>query len=1033
MARNYEEEIFKIISDQVNQQTRLVDVTLDFIENLYPEVLSRLRLSEELIWGVDPLDEETLKTFYKAAKNRYLYVNPVKVDPASALVKKDFSTWLTESRKDKIDWDYSERYFAYLKIRNRPDTVIDETKNSSEYILGNLGDPKSTKDFFVKGLVVGEVQSGKTENFNGVINRAIDSGYQLILVFSGIMEDLRSQTQDRIESEIVGWGSVDVGELRWAKNDKKGVGNYKPFGMQGDQGVGGIEAITSCQTDFSTSVLKSSPALNSKKILVCKKNVSVLRNLINWLGDMPNEGISRIPVLVLDDEADNASLNNEGAKGRDYASKVNGHIRAILAMFDKVSYLGYTATPFANVLADRNEQSDLNWSVASQGGDGYRKFEQVDNLFPDDFIVRLKPPTNYVGAKQLFETISEIDKLPMISIVDDSLAQFPTRLRTSTEEPIENISREEWPAKIRDTGRYMEFLTHKEYRDATRAAKRDDNFPTALPQSLKDAVMCFVLALAIRETRKTDLANSNLNEPNTTMLVHTSLFVTWQNRTRSLIKDFLDDLVYKIENNSLDQVGSVYISFENIWNRYFNDLVNNIRSYLQPGYEDNFMKPIAFEVVKRYLPLAVKGIEVLAINNDTGDKLQYSNKAPRKYIAVGGNRLSRGFTVRGLTINYFIRSTNYSDTLLQMGRWFGYRPGYLDCCRIFSTQNVIESFNSTTRCIEELEVEFDKMRDQNKSPRNFLVRVKKHPGVLKITRPSILKRTEVIQWSFQDQLEMTTNFDVSKEKINDVWESFKSNISPLFSNEFSGDETEFLKLNLKNKEIIEFLKFPNNFDPTTLNSMIKFIELCQEEGALIDWTVAIKLTGASKRKLSPEMSGLPCETGLVIRSGPNFTQKNEPNRNLFLTQKRFRASGSSANIMSANSDMAVSLDRHEIEAAEKEYMELPENRDKKTIPERVYREKIPQTQGVLIIYLFDSYHSFNQGKSPPDTEFENLVKQGGYDLSIPLIGYAIGFPPIEPDPGKEYVHGNYDLDLEEELEETLEFDGDSAVPDDDDM
>lgn len=1030
MSRNYQEEIFTLIKEEANRYADPNKITLKFVDGVYSEVLKKFRKLEEIIWEVAPLDDETIRFYFEEAKKRFLYLNPVKADPATALIKENYSTWLTDTRKREINWNYTERYFNYLVKRNRADSVITETKNSSEYILGNLGDPQNAHDFFVKGLVVGEVQSGKTENFNAVINRAIDSGYQLILVFSGIMEDLRAQTQDRIEAEIVGWGSVDINEQKWAKNERKGVGEDSRFGIHGDHDVSAIESITSCQTDFSTILLRSSPALTSKKILICKKNVSVLRNLINWLGDMPKAELKKIPILILDDEADNASLNNEGAKGREYASKVNGHIRAILGMFDKKSYLGYTATPFANVLADRNDPAAVEWPVTHRKGEEDRTFEQVNNLFPDDFIVRLKAPTNYIGAKQLFETIAEIPKLPMISVVNDSLIEFPTRLRISNLEPIENIPREEWQEKTRDEGHFAGFFTYRDYKEATRAAKREDNFPTALPQSLRDAVLCFVLALAIRDSRKTVLSSSKLNEPNTTMLVHTSLFTSWQNTTRDLIEQFVEEIKHKVENNSLDQIGSIFITFENIWNRYFNDLVTNISEYLPQGYEDNFMRPISYEVIKRYLPSAVENIKVLAINSSTGDKLDYSDQIPRKYIAVGGNTLSRGFTVRGLTINYFIRSTNYSDTLLQMGRWFGYRPGYLDCCRIFTTANVINRFNSTTRCIEELEIEFDKMHDQGKTPRNFLVKVKKHPGALKITRPSILRNTNTIRWSFQDQLEMTTSFDVSLGKINTIWDSFKSNIAPLFSSDSIVGDKEFLKIVLKDTEIINFLEHPNNFDPTTLQSMLTFIKLCQERGALTDWTVAIKLKGRSTRLLQPEVSGLPCETGMVIRRGPKLSEDNNPNRNLFLNQKIFRATGSSANIMSSPRDMSVSLEQFEIDLAEKEYRESKPNNPNSTIPERVYRERIPQNRGVLIIYLFDAHYSFNQQNHEPDHEFKKLIDQEGYDLNIPLVGYAIGFPPIEPDPGREYLHGDYDLEVDEP-EETLGSDEDVSVPDDD--
>ncbi|MBK9591016.1 MAG: hypothetical protein IPO32_05765 [Crocinitomicaceae bacterium] len=151
-------------------------------------------------------------------------------------------------------------------------------------------------------------------------------------------------------------------------------------------------------------------------------------------------------------------------------------------------------------------------------------------------------------------------------------------------------------------------------------------------------------------------------------------------------------------------------------------------------------------------------MEVKAINSVTKDKLLYPSNSPKKVIAIGGNRLSRGFTLEGLTINYFVRSTDYSDALLQMGRWFGYRPGYLDCCKLFITQDSVDKYDLVTCTIEELETEFRKMEDKDKTPDNFVIRVKKHPGTLKITRPTILKDTLEVNWSYQDSLEQTTKF-----------------------------------------------------------------------------------------------------------------------------------------------------------------------------------------------------------------------------------------------------------------------------------
>jgi len=1024
MSKKYIDNIKDLIKQETDQHARQNKVTREFVDDAFILIKPKIRVLETLVWVSPAVDDETLRAFFETAKKEYLSIHPIKIDPSSSLTKEGFETWLTEERDTLITWNYLDRYLHHLNSEGRSETVILETERSSRDIVGKLGDPESNTSFFVKGLVVGEVQSGKTANFNAVINRAIDAGYQLIIVLSGIMEDLRIQTQDRVEGEVVGWGSLPDS----AQNGRKGVGLRRHFGMTGDDSVTLIESITSCSTDFSGALLKGSAALNSPKILVCKKNVSILRNIINWLFDLlqDEDKYHSIPFLILDDEADNASLNNEGAKGREYASKINGHIRAILAMFQKKSYLGYTATPFANVLQDHNDPAEIRWPVKSVNGE--RTFEQVENLFPDDFIVLLESPSNYIGAKQIFETIAEIPKLPVVTAVDDFVSEFPTRLLRLDGKPVKDFpTKVEWDNTIGEFGSYYNFTSHSEYRRGTRASKPDDEFPASLPRSLKDAVLCFILSVAVRESRKAGQTGSSLYEPHNSMLVHISRFTTWQNRTTELIKEHVEYIVSRIENDKPEEMGSVYNDLENLWNIHFADIIANVREYLPEGYEDSFMAPVTFGVVKRFIPTAADGIAVVAINSTTDHKLEYSHNRPRKIIAIGGNRLSRGFTIRGLTINYFIRATNYSDTLLQMGRWFGYRPGYIDCCRLFTTTDSIEKFNSTTRCVEELEIVFKKMHDEGKSPNNFLIRVRKDPGVLQITRPSILENTTTVKWSFQDQLEMTTKFDVSKEKIERVWQSFRDNTAPLFQGHQEEDDL-FFRTELKGESIIEFLRKPNNFDSKMLEAMIKFIELCQQERKLTNWTIALKRKGQSKRPLEVVDSNLPFATQMVIRNGPSIEARNSHNRHLFLTQKIFRASGQSANIVSSPLDLAVTLKPLEIAEAEKEFKEqklkkmllggmtreeAELNLRKKTIPERVYRERLPETDGLLIIYLFDSYHSFNQSDAK-DNEFAEFVRKGNYDLDIPLVGYAIGFPPITNDPGGIYVHGDYDPAIDEE-------------------
>jgi len=174
-------------------------------------------------------------------------------------------------------------------------------------------------------------------------------------------------------------------------------------------------------------------SFNHVNILICKKNTSVLQNLLLWLKEYLNENNEKhnLPFLIIDDEADNASLNNLGHKGVDYANKINGHIRALLALFNRKTYIGYTATPFANILQDWNKIPNKKWIVKDSKNNIDLEFDQVGNLFPDDFIELLNPPSNYIGPKNFFETrIEEVKKIePLLAKpLTDHIEFFPERV-----------------------------------------------------------------------------------------------------------------------------------------------------------------------------------------------------------------------------------------------------------------------------------------------------------------------------------------------------------------------------------------------------------------------------------------------------------------------------------------------------------------------------------------------------------------------------------------------------------------------------
>lgn len=1031
-----------------------------FIDNLFLQIKDSV-LSTGRVLRLPEVDEATLKSYFETAKNEYLSVNPIDPGITHSLTKKGFKTWLNGKRVEEITWDYSKRYFEHLKNTGRSERVVKETEDSSFSILGKMADPKSKSPTYNKGLVVGAVQSGKTGNFNAVINRAIDAGYEIVIVLAGIMEDLRSQTQQRIEKDVIGEGKIDSGE----PTGTKGVGKIRRFGVRGDDKVLQVKSLTSESKDFSKGVKDLDHTLNDKYVLVCKKNVSVLKNLIIWLHNSLEEGKDKhnIPLLIIDDEADNASLNNMGAKGRNYASKTNGHIRAILELFHVKSYLGYTATPFANVLQDRNECPENEWEIKYKfkGDDVEKQLKRVDNIFPDDFIELLNPPSNYIGAKQIFDTITPIDnqtddneKIPLVApAVNDYIENFPSRLYQNDDGEIvgiENIrSRNEWDEKFGFEG-YLDFDSYTDYRRETWAARKEDDFPKELPESLKTAIKCFIIALTIRETRIPNMVNSDLYQPHNTMLVHVSRFTFWQNKTKKLIDEYVNETISKINNDKPNSSTSIYTELKKLWySPYgFAHIVEKIKSYLPKGNEDEFMKPLVFESLIPVFIDAVKGIEVKAINSSTKDSLEYPKNSPKKYIAIGGNRLSRGFTLEGLTINYFIRVTNYSDAVLQMGRWFGYRPGYLDCCKIFTTQDSLEKFNDTTLCIEELETEFVKMEEQNKTPQNFVLRVKKHPSTLKITRPSILKNAVEVKWSYQDSLEMTTQLKVDKDNIVNIWDNFKKNIASKFN--LKNDKGDIIYFKTNAGEVIDILKNqPNNFNDKEPEYLTKFIELCNEKGYLNNWTVALKITGSSKPGISKEHAGISdsldiINVQLARRSGP----KNENDVSLFKNKKLFRASSKSANIISSNEDMAILLSPSQKDEAKEnfykfkaaEYQRKDKNLTKKeadqkakkhkTIPERYYREKMSETEGLLMIYLFDTRYSFNQLGVDEilRQEFKEYIDKNGLNNVVdntPLVGYAIEFPSIKNDPGGTYLQGDYELDIDEEASNEIddELDG----------
>ena len=280
-----------------------------------------------------------------------------------------------EDAKSSLEWKYWESYRKHLITNGFTRDVLNVLEEDVDKILTGCGNPARTDNWRIKGLVMGDVQSGKTASYSGLVAKAADAGYKVIVLLTGVVEELRSQTQIRLDEGFVGRSSSDLlgGETRMVAI---GAGKYR-------QSFPSV--LTSKESDFLTrnqNALRGVPLenLNEPVLLVMKKNTSALRNFIKFVDSQMRQGNKTLPMpmLIVDDEADNASVN---ANKDETPTAINRLIRQIIEKFDRASYVAYTATPFANVFIN----SELD-----------------DELFPRDFVYAINAPSNYVGASSLF-------------------------------------------------------------------------------------------------------------------------------------------------------------------------------------------------------------------------------------------------------------------------------------------------------------------------------------------------------------------------------------------------------------------------------------------------------------------------------------------------------------------------------------------------------------------------------------------------------------------------------------------------------
>jgi hypothetical protein len=538
----------------------------------------------------------------------------VKVGSASILSDdKDHEEWLEQV--DRTAWRLSPRLFDYLmKEDHIPPAVVTELDRSTDQALKHLEGPQRAGRWDRRGMVVGLVQSGKTTHYTTLASKALDAGYQLVIILAGIHNNLRSQTHERIDKYLIGYDSAAFVE----QVKREGKASKVPIGVgQRDLRLGRDQpkfSIVTCTTsaddgDFVAGVANKVGGLTLsdglRMVMVVKKNVTVLRNLSQWLraqnivGDSGKAKRIDAPTLVIDDEADHASINTERDPEED-PTKVNRLIRELLCNFNRVSFVGYTATPFANIFIPPEEDHP----------------EFGPDLFPKSFIVNLKPPSDYVGPDVVFghpgdesANIPEKPPLPMHVTVGDFTGWIPDK--------------------------------HKKGHN-----------PGPLPESLKEAIRLFVLVCAARRVRgKVDVHNS--------MLVHATRFTLVQDRVTGQVKDVVSGLLNILGSGSEERVETLRDEFHDIWTRRIADVHGQFEERLL----DASLPLPAWDRVWAEVHPSVSRLEVMAVHGESDDALAYSRRKEGLYvIAIGGDKLSRGLTLEGLSVSYFLRTSKMFDS-----------------------------------------------------------------------------------------------------------------------------------------------------------------------------------------------------------------------------------------------------------------------------------------------------------------------------------------------------------------------------------
>ncbi|MDG0810603.1 Z1 domain-containing protein [Cohnella rhizosphaerae] len=792
----------------------------------------------------------------------------------------DHQSWLP-SRRAGIDFYYWNRFKRYLEdVKGWNTRVTANLETVSNDIVDLFGDPQSSKPWQRRGLVLGDVQSGKTVNYTAICNKAADTGYKVIIVLAGTMENLRMQTQKRLDKEFAGRLSKDLLRLKGkqeVKNVFDGVGKLDSTKR--------ISAFTSVLYDFNSSILNSNDLtlknIKEPALFVVKKNKSVLKNLESWLysNNADNSGKIDLPLLLIDDEADNASVNTR--KEEEDPTAINAAIRSILNRFYQATYLGITATPFANIFINPETEDDM----------------VGDDLFPRDFIYVLSPPTNYIGSNAMFGEEAKYEKSIVQINTEEIECFFPFR--------------------------------HKK-----------DLAVDDLPPSLYEAMGYFLLANAVRDVRG-DIKDHR------SMLINVSRFTDVQVKIRENIIVWLEQVKSDVRNyaaweeEQALQIRSLNL-LKQIWDKY--------------GLKDK--AGVSWRILQmEYLHKAISPLEVRAVNQKTGAaSLNYDTHEENglRVIAVGGNSLSRGLTLEGLCTSYFYRNSQMYDTLLQMARWFGYRPNYSDLFKVWMSADVIDWYGYITAAANELKDEISRMNKHDLTPRDFGLKVRQDPNSLIVTARNKMRTATHVSRpiSVTGKLLETPRLKSKPDVLAANERAFKLFVASLDS---AGSRRDIDQNGLMwsgiHKDLIVELLYSFETHPWHMSFQGKALaEYIEKNSGFIEWDVFIPF-GSDTTEF--ELEG--ANGTISLKREKRYVEEANGMIKVMGTKVRVGSGGCTK----------AGLSSDQIKAAEISFRQL--NRDRRNVPDSAYL--IGDRKPLLMLHVLKSTQKENEPANPkiPET------------------------------------------------------------------